>query len=59
MSIQEARMADELDPRSNPDEEVGRGDDDVRDRTGEDDEELEEIDEDDSDDEDDVDVLES
>lgn len=52
-------MADELDPRSNPDEEVGRGDDDVRDRTGEDDEELEEIDEDDSDDEDDVDVLES
>jgi hypothetical protein len=50
-------MADELDPRNNPDEEVGRGDDEIRDRT-EDDEEFEDIDEDDTDDEEDVDAVE-
>jgi hypothetical protein len=44
-------MADQVDPKRNENEEVGRGADDVRDRL-EDDEEFEDIDEDDSDDED-------
>jgi len=51
-------MADELDPKSNPDEEVGRGDSDIRDRREDDDEEFEDIEED-VDDEDDVDASES
>lgn len=44
-------MADELDPKTNPDEEMGRTDEDVRDRI-DDDEEFEDIEDEDAEDED-------
>ncbi len=50
-------MADELDPKKNENEEMGRTGDDVQDRA--DDEEFEEIDENEAEDEDETDNLPS
>ena len=50
-------MADELDPKTNENEEMGRSDEDIRDRV-DDDEEFEDIEDDDAEGEDDVDEAE-
>ena len=47
-------MADELEPKTNPSEEMGRSDEDIRDRV-DDDEEFEDVEEEDAEDEDAVD----
>jgi hypothetical protein len=59
-SAAEALMADELDPKKNENEEMGRtSDEDVRGRADDDDEEFEDIDEDEADDEDETDNVPS
>jgi hypothetical protein len=54
-AVREAAMADELKRKRNENEEMGRSDEEVRDRLEGEDEEFEDIDEDESEDEEDVD----